>query len=179
MKSILLSTLLLLLTGCSLVTKEQCRHHNWYGRGYNDAKKNLPASYGQHYFQACRNQGIYLDISPWQRGYQKQIKEQCPISKAKSLASSQVRYSGPCFSDPEFAVAFRKAEADAKAKAHLNALENEVKQIQAERNKLQGKQDPATQSRIRELDWRAFQLDQELLELRQPLAVDAEPVNRF
>lgn len=179
MKSILLSTLLLLLTGCSLVTKEQCQHHNWYGRGYNDAKKKLPANYGQRYFQACRNQGVYLDISPWQRGYQKQIQEQCPISKAESLATSQTKYSGPCFTLPAFAAAYRKAEAEAKAKAHLLALENEAKQIQQERSSLQGKQDAATQSRIRELDWRAFQLDQELLELRQPLAVDAEPVNKF
>ena len=33
MKTPLLSVLLLLLTGCSLVSKEQCLHHNWYGRG--------------------------------------------------------------------------------------------------------------------------------------------------
>lgn len=179
MKTTLLSTLLLLLTGCSLVSKEQCQHHNWYGRGYNDAKKNRPANYGQQYFQACRNQGVYLDIAPWQRGYQKQIKEQCPVSKAQSLATSQTKYVGPCFSDPEFAAAYRQAEAEAKAQAHLQALEKESKQIQQERSGLQGKQDAASQSRIRELDWRAFQLDQELLELRQPLAVDAEPVNKF
>ena len=33
--------------------------------------------------------------------------------------------------------------------------------------------------RSKELEWQSFQLEQELLELRQPLAVEAEPVNKF
>lgn len=179
MKTTLLSVLLLLLTGCSLVSKEQCLHHNWYGRGYNDAKKNRPLTYGQQYFQACRNQGVYLDLAPWQRGYQKQIKEQCPVSKAQSLAQSSPPYQGACLSQPEFSRAYQQARRDAEAAAHLRELEKQLDSVHIEKSRLLGKQDQASLQRARELEWQSFQLDQELLELRQPLAVEAEPVNKF
>lgn len=176
---LLFATLLLLLTGCSVVTKEQCQHHNWYGRGYNDAKKGRPANYGQTYFQACRNQGVYLDLAPWQRGYRKQLKDQCPVSQAKTLATSQPNYHGPCLSLPDFNQAYQQARRDAEAAAHLQGVQNKLDTLRIERSRLLGKQDEASMQRSKELEWQSFQLEQELLELRQPLAVEAEPVNKF
>ena len=176
---LLFTALLLLLCGCSMVTKEQCQRHNWYGRGYNDAAKGRPATYGQTYFQACRNQGVYLDLAPWQRGYRKQLQEQCPVSKAKSLGSSQPEYKGSCLSLPEFAKAYEQARTEAQAAAHLKEVEGKLDTLRIERSRLLGKQDSASQQRSKELEWQSFQLVQELLELHQPLAVEAEPVNKF
>ena len=66
---------LLLLAGCSIVSKDQCRNLNWYCRGYADAMRGMPYADGARYASACRDQGVYLDIAPWQRGYQRHLNQ--------------------------------------------------------------------------------------------------------
>ena len=62
---------------------------------------------------------------------------------------------------------------------NLKEVEGKLDTLRIERSRLLGKQDSASLQRSKELEWQSFQLEQELLELHQPLAVEAEPVNKF
>lgn len=168
---------LLLLTGCSIVSKDQCRNLNWYGRGYADAMRGMPYADGARYASACRDQGVYLDIAPWQRGYQRHLNQTCPMDKARQLATSSQPYQGPCLAIPEFATRYHAEQAKAQERAVLQKAEDDLVKIRQEHALLRGKQDAASKSRLQELEWSEFQLQQTLLELRPPVAVEGDVLN--
>jgi hypothetical protein len=177
MKHLLSACMLLLLAGCSIVSKDQCKNLNWYGRGYADALRGEPYSQGSRYISACRDQGIYLDIAPWQRGYQHNLNQMCPLNKARTLANSPQSYQGPCLAIPTFASAYHAELAKAQERAVLQKAEDDLVNIRREHAALRGKQDATSKARLQELEWSEFQLQQTLLELRPPVAVEGDVLN--
>ena len=179
MKHLLATTLLLLLlgSGCSIVSKEQCQHLNWYGRGYADALKGKPLSQANVYANACRNQGVYLETSAWRRGYQRHLQQLCPIDKAKTLAVSEPNYQGSCLTIPAFASAYQQERGKAAERAALQKIEDELAAIRQERAKLRGLSDEASRARSQELEWHEFQLQQTLIELKPPVAIEGDVLN--
>ncbi len=178
MKYPLVTALLLLLcSACSVVSKEQCQHLNWYGRGYSDALNGKPLSQAEVYASACRDHGVYLDTSAWQRGYQRHLRQSCPIANAKPLAISEPNYQGNCLTIPEFARAYRQERSKAEERAALQKVEDEMTRIRQELAALRGKQDKASRARCQELEWSEFQLQQSLIELKPPVAIEGEVLN--
>ena len=178
MKYPLVTALLLLLcSACSIVSKEQCQHLNWYGRGYADALKGKPLSQADVYANACRNQGVYLDTSAWRRGYQRHLQQLCPVDKAKTLAISEPNYQGSCLTIPAFASAYQQERGKAEERAALQKVEDEMTRIRQELAALRGKQDKASRARCQELEWSEFQLQQSLIELKPPVAIEGEVLN--
>lgn len=174
----LMILLLGLLTGCTtLVSKEQCEHLNWYGRGYVDAQRERPLSFGKEYVATCRSHGVYLDITPWQRGYQKSLRQSCPAYKARELASQQQTYQGNCLQNPEFAQVYREAYKQAREQAALQQDQQQLEQLRAQIKQLEGRTDSAAQQKLQQLRWQEYQLQESLLESRPPMAVEAEVLN--
>ena len=170
--------LLGLLTGCTtLVSKEQCQHLNWYGRGYVDAERQRPLSFGQEYVAACRNHGVYLDIAPWQRGYQKSLRQSCPAYKAQTLAKQEQPYQGNCLLNPEFANHYRTAYRLAREQAAQQKEQQQLEQLRRQIQQLEGARDSASQQKLQQLRWQEYQLQEAMLESRPPLAVEAAVLN--
>lgn len=171
--------LLLLVTACSnhLVSKEQCRNANWYGRGFSDAQKGKPFAQGGSYANACRDQGVYLDLTRWQKGYGDGLKKLCPDNLALKVAGQTPAYQGPCLHQPDFVSKMKKEQKRQEEQARVKKAEQELGQIQLKLDQLNGKTDPDSRHQRQELQWQEFQLGQQLLELKQPMALEAEAVN--
>lgn len=178
MKAPLTVLFLLGLTGCTtLGSKEQCQHLNWFGRGYVDAQRARPLSFGQQYVASCRDHGVHLDISSWQRGYQKSLSQTCHADIARQYATHAAAYQGPCLQHPAFVqeyqtarASYQQQQADAKQAAELEALRQ---QIQA----LDGKHDRVSADKKQALEWGLYQRQAAQLESQTPMSVETTPLN--
>lgn len=178
MKAPLMALFLLALTGCTtLVNQEQCQHLNWFGRGYVDAQRGRPLSFGQQYVASCRDHGVYLDITPWQRGYQKSLGQTCHAEVARQLATQAADYQGPCLQHPAFVeqyrtarAAFHQQQAEAKQAAELEALRQQIRE-------LEGKNDRASADKKQALEWELYQRQAAQLESQTPMSVETAPLN--
>ena len=115
--------------------------------------------------------------SAWRRGYQRHLQQLCPLDKAKTLAVSEPNYQGSCLTIPAFASAYQQERGQAEERAALQKIEDELAAIRQERAKLQGRSDQASRARSQELEWQEFQLQQTLIELKPPVAVEGDVLN--
>jgi len=129
--------LLLALSGCATMDREECLTVDWRTVGYEDGVGGYSGDrIGQHR-KACAKHGVTTDLVAYQAGRQEGLREYCVPANGFRLGSQGGNYSGMCPADldPAFSDAFesgrqlhvlesRLANVNYDLNAKRNALRN-------------------------------------------------------
>jgi hypothetical protein len=100
---------LLALSGCATMDREECLTVDWRTVGYEDGAAGYSGDrIGQHR-KACAKYGVTTDLAAYQSGRQEGLREYCVPANGFRLGSQGGSYSGMCPSDldPAFSDAFQ------------------------------------------------------------------------
>jgi len=99
---------LIALSGCQTMDREECLTVDWRTVGYEDGVAGYSGDrIGQHR-KACAKYGVTTDLVAYQAGRQEGLREYCVPANGFRLGSQGGNYAGICPSDldPEFSDAF-------------------------------------------------------------------------
>ena len=114
--------ILLLLSGCATLNKEECLNADWYSIGYVDGARGNPASkIGQHR-QACAEYSVRPDFDQYDKGRIAGLVEYCNPRNGYWLGTKGALYSGVCPKNLErpFIVAYQQGK-------NVYAMESQIK----------------------------------------------------
>lgn len=97
------AVLLLLLSGCATLNKEECFSADWQMIGYEDGARGHKISRIGLHRQACSKHGVSPDFDLYELGHQQGLKEWCTSRNAYKLGLSGARYNGVCMDMSESA----------------------------------------------------------------------------
>jgi len=129
-KSMLRTTapvLLLALSGCATMDREECLTVDWRTVGYEDGVAVYSGDrIGQHR-KACAKHGVTTDLAAYQAGRQDGLREYCVPANGFRLGSQGGDYSGMCPADldPAFSDAFQSGR-------QLHTLESRLSNVNYE-----------------------------------------------
>jgi hypothetical protein len=127
--------LLLALSGCATMDREECLAVDWRTVGYEDGAAGYSGDrIGQHR-KACAKHGVTTDLTAYQAGRQEGLREYCVPANGFRLGSQGGDYSGMCPSDLDgaFSDAFQSGRQLHTLESRLASVNYE---INAKRNSL-------------------------------------------
>ena len=95
---------LVVLTGCTSLSKDECLQANWYGIGYQHGVNGTQYQDGVNALAQCSEFGVRADINEYKSGYDQGLNVYCEPENGFTLAMQGMPYNGVCNS-----TAFRKA----------------------------------------------------------------------
>ena len=78
--------LLIILSSCSTLSKQDCESINWLSRGTNDAAKGVEISQFNKYAKECSGVGVNIPKGRYQQGYQEGLVHYCNYEKGYNRA---------------------------------------------------------------------------------------------
>lgn len=153
---ILLACVLLQLTACASMSKEECMTANWQAIGYEDGSKGKPEITVQSHRKACAKINIAPDLVQYQRGHKEGVRVYCKnTSQAYQLGTQGGAYYHVCPADLEqdFLAAYRLGQ-------ELFAIEKKINDIES--------QISSFESSISSLEQQKFDQEHALNSLHQP-----------
>lgn len=95
MKSPLFAVGLLLLTGCSTLSEQDCRQADWFQIGVRDGRFGEPAALLQQHQTACDRYAV-VDGAAYEAGRVQGLQDYCKLENALRLGLNGLRYKGTC-----------------------------------------------------------------------------------
>ncbi|NIZ05374.1 DUF2799 domain-containing protein [Pseudoalteromonas sp. HF66] len=95
---------LIVLAGCTSVSKDECLQANWQGIGYKHGADGTEYHDGLDALSQCGEYGVSADIDEYKEGYDLGLAVYCEPENGFTLGIQGVSYNGVCNS-----TAFRKA----------------------------------------------------------------------
>jgi hypothetical protein len=123
----LISCLVLILSACSSMSKEQCESADWKAYGYTDGAKGKATTHFNSYAQACGDHGVKSDFERYLLGHKQGVIVFCSIENGYQAGTENYRYQGICKTHNESA--FLKGLAKGKK---LYQARQEVRKEQSE-----------------------------------------------
>lgn len=104
--------MLLALSSCATLDKDECLTADWYAIGFEDSSLGRGIDYVANHRKACAEHGVTVAFQQYQQGHQAGTIEFCKPSRALRIASSGSSYPEMCAEEqfPEFASAFAQGE---------------------------------------------------------------------
>ena len=96
--------LIILLTGCSTLSRNQCQSSDWEKTGYGDGISGYKSAKLDLYNSSCKEHGIVPNETAYLTGYEKGNKKYCTSVKGLSEGMNYRSYLGVC--SPETAYDF-------------------------------------------------------------------------
>lgn len=93
---IIISSLISLTSGCSVLTKIDCKSTNLYQLGYNDGKNGNEIQNLDNKIKQCNSVEITLDAKKYQAGYSEGIHQYCSLANAYYLGLNGFTYKQVC-----------------------------------------------------------------------------------
>ena len=89
-------TLLIILTACASLSKDECRTADWQMIGYEDGSRGrLLNTIGNHR-KACAKVGVTPDMAAYEAGHQKGVRTYCTSDQGFKLGVGGGLYNGIC-----------------------------------------------------------------------------------
>ncbi len=188
--------LVVLLSGCATLNKDECRNADWELIGFEDASRgHALARIGQHR-KACAKVDVVPDITAYEAGHERGARQYCTRERGYQEGVKGAAYQGIC--PPDLASAFTRAHRDGQeryqlqqrintAASALTGYRDQIKKLEKEiadhekaiidsgsssitrRERLDAIK--ASQQQITELEVATTKADQELLFLEQEYQV--------
>ncbi len=92
----LIVSLLALISGCAVVSENECRSGNWYERGVLDGTRGDRQDTLYKIAQECQKYGERVDSESWQRGYNRGLESFCTPENGFQLGRTGNIYKGAC-----------------------------------------------------------------------------------
>ncbi|MBB3167188.1 DUF2799 domain-containing protein [Simiduia aestuariiviva] len=90
--------LILLISGCATMNKEECQLADWQAVGYKHGAQGQSATSFNQYQADCADHNIKADFGAFKRGHQAGLDEYCSYETGLRLGSSGSNYNGQCSS---------------------------------------------------------------------------------
>ncbi len=84
-----------MVTGCAVMSEEECRSTNWYERGYADGTKGVGSHMLREYIDAC-HKVVAVDQNGYMRGRREGAEVYCTNENAFSLGTQNTSVSDIC-----------------------------------------------------------------------------------
>ncbi len=97
--SIFVLLALVVLTGCSSMSAEECQTARWQEIGYRDGKAGRSPQVINDYAKDCGEVGYSVDHSVWQHAYQQGLRLYCSPDNGYRIGKSGGTYHGVCESE--------------------------------------------------------------------------------
>lgn len=109
-KLALTSCLLLSVTGCATMNKDECVSADWQAMGYQQGARGGSTQAFSRMQQACANHGITADFSAYQQGHRQGLDNYCSFDQGLALGQNGSSYNTQCSSVryPAFKEGFQK-----------------------------------------------------------------------
>ncbi len=91
--------LLLLLSSCATLSRQECQGANWHDIGESDGSKGLPLSRISRHADACRRFSIVPDRQAWMEGHRIGARRFCTPANAFALGVRGGKNHGICQAD--------------------------------------------------------------------------------
>lgn len=126
--------ILILLSGCATLNREECLNADWYSIGYVDGARGHSASKIGEHRRACAEYGVKPDFGRYDEGRIAGLVEYCAPRNGYWLGTKGAHYSGVCPKDLEgpFVVAFRQGKNVYEMERQVQTGEKEVRGLYGE-----------------------------------------------
>ncbi|WP_263322540.1 DUF2799 domain-containing protein [Endozoicomonas sp. Mp262] len=125
----------LLISGCSSLTVEQCTAINWQSVGYKDGANGVspqPAKHGR----GCSGYGVYPDYNRYEEGYRAGLSRYCTPGKGFTEGRAGHNYKSVCpaSSEPAFleqyqlGLSYNQQEKEQKRREEEHKLQQDKEQ---------------------------------------------------
>lgn len=154
--------LLLAVTGCASLSREECLYGDWTAVGIKDGREGEEASRFIRHQEACRQYGVSPDKQEYLHGREQGLQDYCQLENAIATGLRGLRYQSVCpstihntfqrYNDTAYQV-YQKREA-------LKSLDNAIvsKENSLQDKKLTDKNRHAVRHEIRNMDRERQQL---------------------
>lgn len=166
MQAVLAVLIMVMLTGCASLSREQCQRGDWYGIGLADGQAGEPAQRMDRHVRACSEYGIRVDDQQYRAGHDRGLVEYCTIDNAFESGLQGRRYQRVC--PPAIDALFERCNGAAyevyRIRRELNDLENRIDDVELRllsRDPTDSYRNDLRRYR-RELEWRYERLRSEL-----------------
>lgn len=85
-----------LLSGCALVSEEECQAGLWYERGLQDGARGRGQSLVYEIAQKCQEYGARVDTEAWLRGHEEGVEQFCTPENGYYQGRRGNSYEGVC-----------------------------------------------------------------------------------
>jgi len=126
--SILLTAVLLGLSGCATMSGDECATSDWAAIGYEDGSRGYTTDQFAGRRKACAKHGITADFGAYQTGRAEGLVEFCQPSRGYNLGVSGGRYNGVCDAamEEEFLDAYRVGNQLYALRANVNNANSRI-----------------------------------------------------
>jgi hypothetical protein len=100
--------LILVLSGCSSMSKNECLTVDWRTIGYEDGVDGYPADRIAEHRKSCAKYGVGTDLALYQQGREQGLQEYCKPANGYRVGARGASYPSVCPAalEPPFAAAF-------------------------------------------------------------------------
>lgn len=127
-KNMLVCSLLLFVSSCATMSKEECKQADWYLKGVDDATQGFALERVIEHGKACARINIVPDMKAYREGHGKGARLYCVPEKGYSEGRNGAAYNGIC--PPELEGKFLRAYSDGQElyaiQYRINAMHNQI-----------------------------------------------------
>ncbi|MEX0899836.1 MAG: DUF2799 domain-containing protein [Gammaproteobacteria bacterium] len=146
----------LALSGCAVMSPEECQYADWQQLGEQDARQGRASDYLAKRAKACQKADIAPDADAYRAGWSRGIPQYCHVDQGFADGLAGRAYRGVCPMDLEagFLDGYSFGQAIYQARVERDAEDLAIRQLEAELAGPADLSDPEQRELQRELDRR-------------------------
>ncbi|MCO1334633.1 DUF2799 domain-containing protein [Microbulbifer sp. OS29] len=119
-----LIALLLGLSGCAVISEEECRVGLWYERGLQDGARGRPQSQVYDIARECQNYDMPMDSEAWLQGHEEGVETFCTAENGYDQGRRGRNYQGVCTGPAAdlFLLNYERGLAEYRVEQHYQSL---------------------------------------------------------
>ncbi len=132
LRRILMVTLVIQLTACSSISKDECLQGDWYSLGVNDGKAGELSSKFREYQKDCADHGVMPDFKTYQQGHSQGLVFFCDFPHGEAWGRVGKDYNTACTGklEPAFRQGFQQGQRWYKAKKVVDDIAAAIADLQ-------------------------------------------------
>lgn len=126
------------LTACSVMSRQECLTADWYLVGYEDGANGYTSARVGDYRKDCAEYGVTPDLENYRLGRRSGISKYCTAARGYAEGVEGNSYKGVCpyESEADFLSGYRKGETVYQAKKDWDDIRGDLRSAQYEIEKL-------------------------------------------
>lgn len=127
-------SMLLCLSGCATMSKEECKQADWYLKGVEDATQGYPLDRVIEHGKACARVNIVPDMKEYREGHGKGARLYCVPEKGYSEGRNGAAYNNICPAElePEFLRAYGDGQELYRIQRNIDRMVSEINSSQSQ-----------------------------------------------
>lgn len=120
----------LMVSGCSSISQQECEIGDWYSIGVNDGKAGNDSKQFRKYQKECARHGIQADYKKYQQGYEQGLVFYCDFAHGEAHGRSGASYNNACTGklEPQFRMGYERGNRWYQARSEVDHLQFELDQ---------------------------------------------------